>query len=634
MSRNSSTFIYLTLFLGLACYLTFIDKKIPGTKEEEQAATELYKFNQDDVTGLEISNVHGLLIFQKVNGHWEIKSPVNTPADGAAVDEVVGDIANAQPQRVIPIDGNDKGTPATLKEWGLAPAAERVVIHTKDKNYELLVGRKMAINDSVYARASGRKNEPVRILPSTVKLVLQKDLSDFRSRSVFDFDADQATAVETSLVETATAPAQECEVDLKDGVWTLQKPVVARASTSDVQALLAKILGLRVTDFVTDAASNLSPYGLTSPTATLSVTTKAGPQIVLQIGGPVPNKPGEVYAQRLKSNSVFTLVTSSVDDLIKALPNVRDRHVLPFDPGKATALSFSFGQKQGEARSIKGLWYTVGDAVGRADVGRITDALARLSQLETTPVLKDSAPDLKPFGLDKPQGKITVQPGGAKPGPSLTLLIGKDENKLLYVRNSMEPFIYTVPETAFDFLPDNDLALLDARAIDLQLNQVRRLTITEPPAPPIVLDRSPGGTWTAANVKDRMVDSVKTDSQASLFCQLQAKKWLGPALPFYGLSKPVLTLAVLAEQPKPTVLRVGAILPDGDRAAEIEGNPITFEISDGDFGILNSSSLQPIPSTTPEPATTNAATATVSAPATNAPASTPEKPKKHKKKKD
>jgi len=29
----------------------------------------------------------------------------------------------------------------------------------------------------------------------------------------------------------------------------------------------------------------------------------------------------------------------------------------------------------------------------------------------------------------------------------------KAENKLLYVRNSMEPFIYTVPDTAFDFLP-------------------------------------------------------------------------------------------------------------------------------------------------------------------------------------
>ena len=33
--------------------------------------------------------------------------------------------------------------------------------------------------------------------------------------------------------------------------------------------------------------------------------------MVLQIGGPVPGKPDQVYAQRLKSNSVFTLTQSS-----------------------------------------------------------------------------------------------------------------------------------------------------------------------------------------------------------------------------------------------------------------------------------------------------------------------------------
>jgi hypothetical protein len=60
------------------------------------------------------------------------------------------------------------------------------------------------------------------------------------------------------------------------------------------------------------------------------------------------------------------------------------------------------------------------------------------------------------------------------------------------------------------------------------------------------------------------------------------------------LKKPVLTLSVQTDQPH--VLRIGAPLPDGSRAAQLEGNPTTFAISDGDYGILNSSSLLPIPS--------------------------------------
>ena len=612
MFRNSSTYVYLAVALGLFCYLTFIDKKIPGTKEREEAETQLFNINPDDVTALEISNLHGFFYFQKIDGHWEIRSPVNTPADGAAVDGVINQIAFTQPQRIIQVDGSSDKDAANLKEWGLIPPAERVVIHTPKKNYELLVGRKMAINDSVYARASGRKSEPVRIIPSTIKDILEKDLSDFRSRNVFDFDADKVTQIATRIADTPTTAGQQCEVDLKDGKWTLQLPLVARASDADVQALLGRILGLRAVDFVSDDASNLSPYGLTTPSATLTVTLKADDPMVLEIGAPVPDKPDQVYAQRLKSNSVFTLTKGSVDDLLKAVPNVRDRHVLPFDPNKAIGLTWSFGLKKGQVRADHALWNTVGSAEGRADVGMATDLLAKLSQLETTPVLKDSATDLKPFGLDKPQGKITIESPEFKPGPTLTLFIGKAENKLLNVRNYAEPFIYPVPDSALDFLPANNLALRDARAINLQREQVKSMTIIAGSEPAVTLTRSPGGTWSAANVKDRMVDSLKADTQASLFCQLQAKTWLGPVLPSYGLAKPVLTIAIQADQPAATVLHIGAVLPDGSHAAKVEGEPTAFAISDGDYGILNASSLQLIPKVLSE---TNAPSAV--APTTN-----------------
>jgi hypothetical protein len=115
-----------------------------------------------------------------------------------------------------------------------------------------------------------------------------------------------------------------------------------------------------------------------------------------------------------------------------------------------------------------------------------------------------------------------------------------------------------------------------------------------------------------------MVDSLKADSQASLFSQLLAKQWLGPALPAYGLAKPVLTIAVQAGQSHATVLRIGAALPDGSRAAQLEGNPTAFALAEGDFGLLNSSSLQPIPSVLNP---TNAPPAKPTAPAGGKPAS-------------
>lgn len=604
MFRNRSTYFYAAVFLGLFCYVAFIDKKIPGTKEREESATQLFKLNPDDVTAIEFTNAHGFFYFEKTDGHWEVKTPVATPADGATIDGIINQIAFTQPQRLIEVDGTSDKDIANLKEWGLLPtAAERVVIHTKLKNYELLIGRKMAINDNVYARASGHKNEPVRIIPMTIKESVEKDLSDFRSRNVFDFNPQNAVQVATRIAATATTTGEQCEVDFKDDKWTLQIPLVARAAETDVQSTLTKILGLRAVDFVSDSASNLSSYGLSTPTETVSVTLKDAEPMVLQIGGPVPNKPDQVYAQRLKSNSVFTITKSSLDDVLKALPNVRDRHVFPFDPNKALGLTFAFGPKNGQVQADHALWNTVdAGGGGMADVTKVTDLLAKLSQLETTPVLKDSATDLKPFGLDKPQGKITIQSPEFKPSPTLTLFIGKAENKLLYVRNSAEPFIYTVPDNSFDFLPASNLALRDARAINLKKDQLKSMTISVGAETAVNLVRSAGGTWSATNVKDRMVDTTKADMQASLFCQLQAKTWLGPVLPAYGLAKPALTISVMADQPTFTVLHIGATLPDGSHAAQIEGDPTAFAIADGDYGILNASTLQPIPKELP-PAT-------------------------------
>jgi hypothetical protein len=635
MFRGRSTFVYLILALGMVCYLTFIDKKIPGTREQQESETQLYKFDQEDVTGLEISNVHGTIVLQKKNDHWEITSPVNTLADTATVAEILGALAYAEPQRTIPLDGTDQANENNLKEWGLSPAAEKAIIHLHDRSLELLVGRKVAINDSVYARTSEHRGAPVRVIPNTVAVALQKGLSDLRSRNVFDFTPDKVTRIATRVANTATTPAQECEVDLKGVKWTLVKPLVARASTSDVESVLAKFQTLRISDFVTDDPGNTAQYGLTSPMITISVTVGIDDEAVLNIGLPVPGKPTEVYAQRLKSNAIFTLDQATVADLVKSLPNVRDRHVLPFDPGLATAITFNVTGKtsaQASLRKEKDVWQVVGDAAGAADVGKVSDLLQRLSQLETTPVIKDSAPDLKPFGLDKPTGKISITTSDDK--NPLTLTIGKSENNLVYVRNSIEPFVYTLPDTAFSLLTNN-LSYRDKRAITLTATKVQSVTITPQGKPSLILDRSPGGTWTAENAKNRQIDATRADSQASILCDLQAQAWLGAPLPAYGLDKPVLTFAIQTDKPTMTVLKIGAPLPDGNHAAQVQGYPDVFELSDADYGLLNSSTLQLIPG---ELNGTNAAPVTNAPPATNAaPASAPNKssepPKKKKKKK-
>ena len=628
MFRGRSTLTLFVIALGLVCYLTFIDKKIPGTHAREEADAQLFTFDQDEVTGMDISTVKGNFSFQKKGDHWEITSPVSTLADSATLDEIIGQIAYAQPQRTIPLDGSEQANQNNLRAWGLDPAADKVVIHLKDKSVELLVGRKIAINASVYARTSEHHDAPVRVIPDTIKLALEKSLSDFRSRNVFEFQTDHATRVATSVAQTPTTPAQECEVIKKASGWELEKPLVARASADQVNAVLEKILALRVADFVTDDPGNLATYGLASPSTTLSVTVGPDDEGVLQVGAAVPGHADQVYAQRLKSNAIFTLPQASIAEIVKALPDVRDRRILPFDAGSVTSIGFQLGGDHPVAaqmsRDKAGIWQFTGPSAGTADVGKVTDLLTRLAGLQSTPVIKDSAPDLKPFGLDKPVGHLSLTLKDDK--TPLALTIGKTENNLTYVRNSTEPFIYTVPAGTFAYLGDG-ISYREKRVISLTAAKVKSVTITVQGKPPLTLDRSPGGTWSAENARDRAVDATKADAQASILCDLQAQAWLGPVKPEYGLDHPLLTFAIVADSPSETVLKIGAALPDGSHAAQIKGSPDAFALSGGDYDLLNASTLQLIPG---ESASTNAA------PATNVPsaaAAKPAPPEKKKKKK-
>ena len=391
MFRNSSTYIYLAVALGLFCYLTFIDKKIPGTKEQEEAETELFKLNPDDVTGLEITNVHGIFIFQKKQRPLGDQKPGRHPRRRRRR----GRRSSTRSPSPSP-SGSSRSTEAptsdtaNLKEWGLVPPAERVVIHTKDKKLRTArrpqngdqrqrlcprLGPQKRTGPDHSQHGQGRPGKGPLRFPQPQRLRFRRRQGRPRSPR--------------ASPTRATTPGQQCEVDLKDGKWTLQMPLVARASDTDVQALLNKILGLRAVDFVTDDASNLSPYGLTSPSRDplRHASTARTSTWSCRSAAPCPNKPDQVYAQRLKSNSVFTLTKSSVDDLLKAAaqrarparPSLRSRQ------GHGPELLLP-EPKRARCAAEHGLWNTVGDAAGRADVGKVTDILAKLSQLETTPV--------------------------------------------------------------------------------------------------------------------------------------------------------------------------------------------------------------------------------------------------------
>ncbi len=519
-------------------------------------------------------------------------------------------------------DSSDSEMQAKLKDWGLLPTPECLVRFTTDdgKQNELYLGRKVAFSTLVYARCSGKKNEEVKYVDANLKTVVDKDLDSFRSKSVFDFDINQVVRFAAQIPPDSTHPAQDYSVDTdsKDGKvagsdkkWTLKKPLVTRADSSAVMSSLNQLQTLRVIAFVTDTASNPSTYGLTTPAEVFTISTTIDGKtedLTFQIGGPVPGKADQLYAQRGQTTSVFTVNKAAVEGVIGSLGSLRDRHILPIRTTNFTALSYDYNGKKAALERGKSTWSLAGKPLAVADSFKVIDAADRISRLQSTPLIKDSPPDLKVFGLDKPLGKIVLTSTDFNPSDTLTINIGKTENKVTYVKTSIDSCVYAIGDGELGFLPPNNDSFRSVEVLSLDNKNVKSLIFKRAQRNEVQIFRTEGATWTAPAFKNLMVDSGKAEQQASLICHIRAKSWLGDPTPADGLDKPDLTITINQDKLSPIKLIIGAKLADGSHAAEIEGANDVFGLDEGDYGILTTGCLQPIPTVlltpTPNPTVT------------------------------
>ena len=592
MLKMRPVFIYLAVFLGLFSYIYFFDQDRKSTAQREQASKKIVEFNADEVTGLEIANARGSVTLERNGGKWKIVKPISVAADEASVNQVLTEFEFSYAARVIPSSELQKGKEGeTLKSWGLETPAATLKLKMPKGEQAVYLGRKIAVNDLYYAKNSLRPDGSVYLLSNSTKVALDKTLSDLRSRQVFDFISSQVQKINVRQASEGQ-PVKETEIQKNGEAWSLQKPLLARADKGKVNTWIGNLFGLQVVDFVSEDNSALSAQGLSSPLYQIVLTV--GPkneENTLLIGNPVPEKPNEVYAKRLKAQSVFTLNKTTLDQLLKTFSEVRDRHVLSFEASRVEGVRWESKGKILEAGRENGKWVLQDEKNTPANAEKIQTFLRKLAALECLNFVKDTPADLKSYGLDKPAARLTVMEGAGT-----DLLVGKTDKTQIYVKSSAEPFIYGVPLGSMDDWPKDALSWRDLSVLAVDKSRIKELVISGAGGGQTTLQRVSPSEY-RVDLADYSVDAVKAEAQVSLLAQLQARRWLGPVLPIYGLSKPVLGMTLVADQ-KHTV-KFGATLPTGGKAALVEGSDLAFEISYEDFEMLDKSPVFQNPPGTP-----------------------------------
>lgn len=161
------------------------------------------------------------------------------------------------------------------------------------------------------------------------------------------------------------------------GKWQITAPQ-AYGADQDAAGQLAGAAGTVNSDrLIEDKASDLSSYGLQSPSEEISITTKNGATKKLRIGDDAPAN-GGTYVALEGDPRVFTVPSYTKTSLDKSLNDLRDKRLLTFDQDKLSRVELIAKKQDIEFGRDKDQWQIVKPKPLRADGLQVEELIRKV----------------------------------------------------------------------------------------------------------------------------------------------------------------------------------------------------------------------------------------------------------------
>ncbi len=368
--RSRNLIILAVVVAVVGAYVFFYERHQMTTEEKQERADKVFpELEQDHVDSLEIRNSHGTFHLAKDDGEWRLVEPIDFPADSAAVNGLIRSIQNLEAERILSTDDVD------LQAYGLDDPKLGVVLETKDgSRFALTVGDETALGSN---RAVRRNNESSIVLgPGWWVNDLDKELVDWRSKSVVDLVADDLASLELA------AGDDQVRVNHVGGVWTLADPIEDVADEDHVRDLVSALNALQIKEFL-DSSADSEALGLEDPTHELTIVQSGDkPKVHLAFGATRDVEGSTQVVCRRGDYELFWVTDGALPRMDKAPIRWRAPGVFDFETWDAEGLTITAGDTVSLTRT-QGIWETDdGSEVDHTAVQRRLTALADLEAEE------------------------------------------------------------------------------------------------------------------------------------------------------------------------------------------------------------------------------------------------------------
>jgi hypothetical protein len=446
--NGRSTFILVLIALALGGWIFLTEHRGTVQVAGISGTAKFRKIVPRDVLSVEILRSNVAVRVERTNGGWWLRAPINYPAQPAAIDGLLETLGAMVPRSHIS-SAEIRAQNGVLAAFGLE-TPDTITIHERGGIIILKIGARTPLGNQLYFQQVGE--DGVFTADASLLAGFPSSPEAWRDRRLFNADTTEFDRIEM-LGRTEFEAVRET-----NGVWSLIRPLSARANADQIHRMLIEAADTQVTSFVTDSPGGLlGDYGLAKPVAQLVLKRGTNEVLRLQVGRASTNAPGEVFVRRTEQGNIVRATNSFLELLTRPLATYRDRRLLPSVAGM-TRLEVTSGTNRFALDREGTNWFVASPKRHPADAAQVREVLRRFVGMQIQEFADDLVTDASRYGLDQPPREYAFGIRGSNGAPMTQmakLQFGNpySEGRRVYVRRSDETSVYGVSVGDFVTLP-------------------------------------------------------------------------------------------------------------------------------------------------------------------------------------
>jgi hypothetical protein len=408
--KFKTTFILLLVFMGLLAFIFLFDVKDVG---KEEPGDKLVDLSSEDVETIQFKTEEQTISFKREGeDDWLISEPIEAKADKYEVDRIANDFSSLEIDRVV------EETPEDLEKYGIPQKEISLKFKDKEEPVKVLVGMENPLDQKFFAKREDQTR--VVLIASTHKTLLEKKVFDFREKKIFQYDTDDVKGIKLR------SGAVQWTAEKSEEEWFLKQPVESLAEKSDITSLLSSLSDLKAKEFVSEEKNEaeIEKFMLDTPEHIITLQMPLENQEMTFL---IQKTDEKLYATTSLSPKIVEVDDTILSKLEKDPLEMREKEVADFYAWEANKVSLERGDLRLTVveSEDEDTWHFDSTDKEEADKDKIEEFIRKIEALQAEEFF-DPPLDLKEFGLNPPEAKVTIWiKEDEEKSKEVTVLVGK-----------------------------------------------------------------------------------------------------------------------------------------------------------------------------------------------------------------